>query len=107
MSSTDENQGMHPEEPEQGELFERVLHAAYPAPDSHAAIALAPMLKGKHLRQSEWLHIGWRLAAAIGDLKKLGWTIAAQMVSEKGRKRPIADYSLPQWVLREVGTVRG
>ncbi len=88
---------------EQGELFERHLTASYPKPDSQAGIALAQLLKGEHLRQAEWLHVGWRLAAAIKELDYLGWPIVSMPVQIPSRKRPIADYSLAAWALREVG----
>lgn len=88
---------------EQGELFERHLTASYPKPDSQAGIALAQLLRGEHLRQADWLHVGWRLAAAIKELDYLGWPIVSQPVSIPSRKRPIADYSLAAWALREVG----
>jgi hypothetical protein len=90
---------------EQGELFDRHLNASFPSPDSQAGIALAEMLTGKHLRQAEWLHIGWRLAAAIKELNYLGWPVVSVLVEVSTRKRAIADYSLPQWVLREVGAL--
>lgn len=84
---------------EQGELFESNLTASFPSKDSHAGIALAALLKGKHLRQVDWLHVGWRLAAAIKELGYLGWPVVSVPVHVQGRKRPIADYSLPRWVL--------
>lgn len=84
---------------EQGELFERHLTASFPSKDSQAGIALADLLKAARLRQSEWLHVGWRLAAAINELINLGWPIVSMPVHERGRKRPVAEYSLPQWVL--------
>lgn len=88
---------------EQGELFERHLTASYPTSDSQAGIALAQLLKGERLRQSDWLHVGWRLAAAIKELGYLGWPIVSLPVNVSTRKRPIAEYFLPVWVLREVG----
>ena len=84
---------------EQTELFERHLTARFPSKDSQAGIALADLLKGAHLRQSEWLDVGWRLAAAIKELDYLGWPVLSVPVHIEGRKRPIADYSLPRWVL--------
>ncbi len=87
---------------EQGELFERVFCASFPPPECQARIALDDMLAGKRLRQSDWLHIGWRLAAAIMELKYLGWVMDRKPVRIVGRKRPITEYSLPQWVLREI-----
>lgn len=91
------------DEAEQGELFERHLTASYPSPNSQAAIALSDLLVGKRLRQSEWLHIGWRLAAAIKELGYHGWPVQSWPVQAPGRKRLIAEYSMPGWVLREVG----
>lgn len=87
----------------QGELFELHFTAAYPNPESLAGIALTDLLTGKHLRQSDWLQHGWRLAAAINELANLGWPIISARVHVPGRRRPIADYSLPVWALREVG----
>ena len=87
----------------QGELFELHFTAAYPNPESLAGIALTDLLTGKHLRQSDWLQHGWRLAAAIKELAYLGWPIVSARVHVLGRRRPIADYSLPAWALREVG----
>lgn len=92
---------------EQGELFERHLTASYPSPDSLAGRALADMLQGKHLRQSEWLEHSWRLAAAIKELDYLGWPVVSMPVQIPTRQRPIADYCLPGWVLREVGARHG
>ena len=92
---------------EQGELFERHLTASFPSKDSQAGIALADLLKGEHLRQVNWLHIGWRLAAAIKELKYLDWPVTKVSVHIEGRKRPIADYSLPQWVLTALTGTKG
>lgn len=88
---------------EQGELFKLHFNATYPNPDTQAAVALASLLRGERLRQADWLHVGWRLAAAIGELRDLGWPVLSVRVHIKGRKHPIAEYSLPKWVLREVG----
>ena len=95
------------DESEQGELFECHLTAIFPSPDSQAGIALAVLLKGEHLRQTGWLNIGWRLAAAIQVLKDLGWPVISFPVRVVGRKRPIADYSLPQWVLAAIAGTQG
>lgn len=88
---------------EQCELFERAFTASYPPPDTFAGIALAAMLEGQRLRQPDWLHvIGWRLAAAIQVLKDSGWPVYAPLIHIPGRKKPIAEYSLPQWVIQEI-----
>ena len=92
---------------EQGELFERHLTVSFPSKDSQAGIALADLLKAARLRQSEWLHVGWRLAAAINELINLGWPIVSVPVHEHGRKRPVAEYSLPQWVLTALSGTQG
>jgi hypothetical protein len=92
---------------EQGELFERNLTASFPSKDSQAGIALADLIKAARLRQSEWLHVGWRLAAAINELINLGWPIVSMPVHEHGRKRPVAEYSLPQWVLTALSGTQG
>ncbi|WP_313034700.1 hypothetical protein [Massilia alkalitolerans] len=88
---------------EQGELFEHHLTAVFPSPDSQPGIALASLIKAERLRQADWLHVGWRLAAAIDVLKTLGWPVISLPVAVAGRKRPIAEYSLPTWVLRAIG----
>jgi hypothetical protein len=94
--------------PEQGELFERRLTATFPSEDSLPGLALAALIKHVRLRQSHWLHVSWRLAAAINDLVNLGWPIVSIRVREHGRKRPVAEYSLPQWVFTELaGTKEG
>jgi hypothetical protein len=80
-------------------MFERHLTASFPSKDSQAGIALADLLKGEHLRQVNWFHVGWRLAAAIKELGYLGWPVISIPVRVQGRKRPISDYSLPHWVL--------
>lgn len=90
------------EEIEQLELFERHLTASYPNPDSQAGIALAQLLNGEHLRQADWLHVGWRLAAAVKELDYLGWPVISMSVRVPSRKRPIADYSMALWAIREV-----
>ncbi len=92
---------------EQGELFEKYLTASYPSPNSLAGRALAEMLRGNHLRQSEWLEHSWRLAAAIKELDYLGWPVVSMPVQIPTKRRPIADYCLPGWVLREVGVQNG
>lgn len=92
---------------EQGELFDFHFNASHPAPNTQAATALASLLHSERLRQSDWLHVGWRLAAAIGELRDLGWPVLSTSVHIHGRKRPIAEYSLPNWVLREVGATYG
>jgi len=91
------------DEAEQGELFERHLSATYPKPNSRAADTLRDLLAGNRLRQSERLEIGWRLAAEIKELDYLGWPVVSVPVRVEGRRRPIAEYSLPGWVLRELG----
>lgn len=88
---------------EQGELFESHFTAVYPGPTSQAGIALASLTKAERLRQAGWLHVGWRLAAAIHTLKKMGWPVMSLPIHVPGRKRPIAEYSLPTWVLRAIG----
>ena len=88
--------------PEQGELFERRFTATFPSKDSQAGMALAALIKHVRLRQSDLLHVSWRLAAAINDLINLGWPVVSIRVREHGRKRPVAEYSMPQWVLSEV-----
>ena len=92
---------------EQGELFEHHLTASFPSKVSQAGIALADLMKAARLRQSEWLHVGWRLAAAINELINLGWPIVSLPVHEHGRKRPVAEYSLPQWVLTALTGTKG
>lgn len=92
---------------EQCELFERDFTATYPSPNTQVAIALTSLLRGEHLRQADWLHVGWRLAAAIRELRDLGWPVLSILIHIDGRKRPIAEYSLPGWVLREVRTTHG
>lgn len=88
---------------EQCELFERLFSASYPPPNTNAGIVLEAMLEGKRLRQPEWLPvIGWRLAAAIKVLKDCGWPVDAPLIHIPGRKKSISEYSLPQWVLREI-----
>jgi hypothetical protein len=82
---------------EQGELFEFQFAARCPNPGTQAAIALASLLRGEYLRQVDWLHVGWRLAAAIGELRDLGWPVLSILIHINGRKRPIAEYSLPGW----------
>lgn len=94
-------------EPEQGELFERVLNASYPSPDSLAGRVLAVLLKGRRLRQLEWLENSWRLSASIQELKYLGWPVISVPVQIPGRKRPVAEYCLPRWALREAGAHHG
>lgn len=93
--------------PEQGELFERHLAATYPSEHSQAGIALAALITPVRLRQSNWLHVGWRLAAAIDELINLGWPIVSMPVREHGRKRPVAEYSMPQWVLTALAGTKG
>ena len=95
------------EKGEQVELFERNLTASYPNPNSQAGCTLRDLLAGKHLRQSERLTRGWRLAAEVKELKYLGWPVLSLPVHVEGRNRPIAQYSLPAWVLREVGAANG
>ena len=93
---------------QQGELFARHLTATFPNQNSQAGIALAYLLKPVRLRQSKWLHVSWRLAAAINDLINLGWPVVSIPVHEHGRKRPVAEYSMPQWVLTALaGTKEG
>lgn len=94
-------------EPEQGELFEKVLNASYPSPGSLAGRVLAVLLKGRRLRQLDWLENSWRLSASIQELKYLGWPVISAPVQIPGRKRSIAEYCLPGWVLREVGAHHG
>lgn len=88
---------------EQIELFERNLNASFPNPNSQAGFTLRDLMAGQRLRQSQRLGRGWRLAAEIKELKYRGWPVQSWPVRVEGRKRPIAEYSLPGWVLREVG----
>lgn len=90
-------------EPEQAELFEKVLNASYPSQNSLAGRVLAVLLKGRRLRQLEWLENSWRLSASIQELKYLGWPVISVPVQIPGRKRPIAEYCLPAFMLRAVG----
>lgn len=73
-----------------------------PKPDTLAAEALADLLRGP-LSQIDWLNAGrsWRLAAAVGALRILGWPVHSEMV-KYGRSRPFARYSLPAWVIAAV-----
>lgn len=95
------------EEFEQGELFGHHFNARYPSRKSKAGQALDALIKGERLRQSNRLHIGWRLAADIRELKVLGWPVLSIPVRIEGRERPIAEYRLPRWVLRELGGTHG
>ncbi len=94
-------------EAEQCELFEQHLTARYPSPNTQAAHALRDLLTGKPLRQSERLGRGWRLAGEIKELDYLGWPVISKLVQVEGRSRPIAEYSLPRWILQEVGAAHG
>jgi hypothetical protein len=93
---------------EQGELFERQFSAAWPSQYSRGARVLRALLTGS-VTQPDWLHggEGWRLTAAINELRALGWPVEAVSEQFEGRSRQIARYSLPEWVLREVAGATG
>ncbi len=73
-----------------------------PKADTLAAEALADLLRSP-VSQIDWLNAGksWRLAAAVGELRSLGWPVLAEMV-RYGRARPVARYSLPGWMVAAV-----
>lgn len=90
------------EELEQLELFERCeFTATFPNPETNAGIALAYLLKGARLRQSQWLDVSWRLAAEIRELKRLGWPVISSRAKAYGRRRKIAEYWLPRWLRQQ------
>lgn len=91
------------DEAEQGELFERHLTASFPNPNSKAGTTLRDLIAGQRLRQSQRLGCGWRLAAEVKELKYRGWPVQSWPVHVEGRKRPIAEYSLPRWALGLLG----
>lgn len=72
---------------------------ALPTPGTRPAAALALLLKNGHLDQREFLDDagGWRLAAAVFELRALGWPIGTDRVPvtcATGHAASIARYRL-------------
>lgn len=62
-----------------------------------AWLALLDMVQQGEITQIDWLNTGrgWRLAAAIKELKYLGWSIVAEWVQPASCQNPIKQYRLP------------
>jgi hypothetical protein len=69
-------------------LPDEPFFACHPPKGSRAEKALLDMLE-RDIGQADWLHpnpfVGWRLAAAINDLKNLGWQPKAVRVGRVAR----------------------
>lgn len=70
-----------------------------PRPKTRPAEALALLIAREHVDQRDFLDVrgGWRLAAAIHDLRALGWRIETELVPEvlaNGEVTHIARYRL-------------
>jgi len=78
-----------------------------PPAGSAAETALFDLL-ARDLTTPEWNNEGngWRLAAAVKDLGYLGWEPISIRVPYRGRKRPIARYSLPAKAKQAIAAMR-
>lgn len=70
-------------------LPDEPFFACLPPKGSQAETALFDLLQ-RDLMQRDWLHIGWRLAAAVKELDYLGWRPKSIRIGREAR------YSLPQ-----------
>lgn len=70
-------------------LPDEPFFACLPPKGSQAETALFDLLQ-RDLMQRDWLHIGWRLAAAVKELDYLGWRPKSIRIGRQAR------YSLPQ-----------
>ena len=81
---------------QQGELFERPpFSPEWPKPATLPDKALERLIAGQHLTHPQFLAatVSWRCAAAIKELRYLGWPVLTDELPRPGR-RPIADYWL-------------
>jgi hypothetical protein len=93
----------------QAELFDvPVFCPILPPTNSYAAQALHDLLNDS-ITQIDWLQRGlsWRLAAAIMELKYLGWCPESVYVKCVGWARPIKRYSLPAFAKQAAHAMRG
>lgn len=81
----------------QQSLFNELLafSPAWPKPASLPDKALERLIAGQHLTHPQFLAAtgSWRCAAAIKELRYLGWPVLTAELPRPGR-RPIADYWL-------------
>jgi hypothetical protein len=94
----------------QGELFEPpTFSPTYPKPSTLAGEALALLLAGRTLTHPEFEERtnSWRLSEPIRALRHdFGWpveTIELPAPTAERPRRVIAEYKMPEWVLRIVG----
>ncbi len=81
---------------EQGTLFEpSSFSPVWPSPATLPDKALERLIAGQHLTHPQFLAAtgSWRCAAAIKELRYLGWPVLTDELPRPGR-RPIADYWL-------------
>ncbi len=83
----------------------------YPNCSTLSGKALTLLLRGRAITTPDFQEVtkSWRLAAYVEQLiNKHGWPVIAEEVAfADDPRRYIARYSMPQWVLRELGGGHG
>ncbi len=76
---------------------------AWPKPATLPDKALERLIAGHHLTHPDFLAAtgSWRCAAAIKELRYLGWPVLTDELHRPGR-RPIADYWLAPYAIKAV-----
>ena len=75
--------------------------AQWPAPGTRPARLLQELASRGSVTQIEWLALGlgWRLAATVSVLNRLGWMLTEERVHRPGCDVPISAYSLTELAL--------
>jgi hypothetical protein len=96
--------------PEQQAFWpEPLLNAQWPSPGTSADKLLMELASSGPITQIEWLALGmgWRLAATVNELNRLGWRLVEARTHRRGCDVSISEYSLTAPALEAVKRGRG
>ncbi|WP_291939252.1 hypothetical protein [Limnohabitans sp.] len=86
-----------------------LLNARWPAVGTHADKLLQELASRGPVSQIEWLALGmgWRLAATVNELNRMGWRLTEARTHRRGCDVSISEYSLTPPGLEAVKRGRG
>jgi ABC-type phosphate transport system auxiliary subunit len=86
-----------------------LFNAQWPSAGTNADKLLMELAKRGPITQLEWLALGmgWRLAATVNELNRLGWRLTEARTHRRGCDVSISEYSLTAPALQAVLRGRG